>query len=36
MTRELLSILDESYEDQADYVAGLLHNLGILFWRLLS
>ena len=30
MTRELLAILDESYEEEADYVAGLLHNLGIL------
>ena len=30
MTRELLAILEESYEEEADYVAGLLHNLGIL------
>ena len=30
LTRELLSVLDISYEEEADYVAGLLHNLGIL------
>ena len=30
LTRELLSILDQSYEEEADYVAGLLHNLGTL------
>ncbi len=30
MTREILAVLDESYEEEADYVAGLLHNLGIL------
>ena len=30
LTRELLSILDQTYEEEADYVAGLLHNLGTL------
>ena len=30
LTRELLSVLNISYEEEADYVAGLLHNLGIL------
>lgn len=30
LTRELLSVLEISYEEEADYVAGLLHNLGIL------
>ena len=30
MTREILSMLDLNYEEEADYVAGLLHNLGIL------
>ena len=30
LSRELLSILDQSYEEEADYVAGLLHNLGTL------
>jgi len=30
LTRELLSILDQAYEEEADYVAGLLHNLGTL------
>ncbi len=30
LTRELLSIMEISYEEEADYVAGLLHNLGIL------
>jgi len=30
LTRELLSLLNISYEEEADYVAGLLHNLGIL------
>ena len=32
LTRELLSILDQSYEEEADYVAGLLHNLGTLIF----
>ena len=30
LTRELLSVLEINYEEEADYVAGLLHNLGIL------
>ena len=30
LARELLSILDQTYEEEADYVAGLLHNLGTL------
>lgn len=32
LTRELLSILDQTYEEEADYVAGLLHNLGTLIF----
>jgi len=32
LTRELLSILEQSYEEEADYVAGLLHNLGTLIF----
>ena len=30
LTREILSIADHKVEQEADYVAGLLHNLGIL------
>lgn len=30
LTREILSLTDENFEDEADYVAGLLHNLGKL------
>ncbi len=30
LTREILSFVDEEFEKEADYVAGLLHNLGIL------
>ena len=30
LTRELLTILDHNFEEEADYVAGLLHNLGVL------
>lgn len=30
LTREILSLAEISYEDEADYVAGLLHNLGKL------
>jgi HD-like signal output (HDOD) protein len=30
LTREILSLTDEKFEDEADYVAGLLHNLGKL------
>ena len=30
MTREILSLAEKKYEDESDYVAGLLHNLGKL------
>jgi HD-like signal output (HDOD) protein len=30
LTRELLTLLEHNFEEEADYVAGLLHNLGIL------
>lgn len=30
LTREISSLADERYEQEEDYVAGLLHNLGIL------
>ena len=30
LTREILSLTDEKFEDETDYVAGLLHNLGKL------
>ena len=30
LTREILSFAEEEFEQEADYVAGLLHNLGIL------
>ena len=30
LTREILSLTDQQFEDEADYVAGLLHNLGKL------
>jgi HD-like signal output (HDOD) protein len=30
LTREILSLTDEEFEDESDYVAGLLHNLGKL------
>ena len=30
LTREILSLAEKSYEDESDYVAGLLHNLGKL------
>jgi len=30
LTREILSLTDQEFEDEADYVAGLLHNLGKL------
>ena len=30
LTREILSLTDQKFEDEADYVAGLLHNLGKL------
>jgi len=30
LTREILSLSDEKFEDETDYVAGLLHNLGKL------
>ena len=30
MTREILSLTEQQFEDEADYVAGLLHNLGKL------
>ena len=30
LTREILSMTDQQFEDEADYVAGLLHNLGKL------
>ena len=30
LTREILSITDQQFEDESDYVAGLLHNLGKL------
>ena len=30
LTREILSFAEEEFEHEADYVAGLLHNLGIL------
>lgn len=30
LTREILSIAEHEFEQEADYIAGLLHNLGIL------
>jgi HD-like signal output (HDOD) protein len=30
LTREILSVTDQQFEDESDYVAGLLHNLGKL------
>ncbi|MDG0965650.1 MAG: HDOD domain-containing protein [Opitutales bacterium] len=30
MTREILSLAEKKYDDESDYVAGLLHNLGKL------
>ena len=30
LTREILSLTDEKFEDETDYIAGLLHNLGKL------
>ena len=30
LTREILALTDQQFEDEADYVAGLLHNLGKL------
>ena len=30
LTREILSLTDEEFDDESDYVAGLLHNLGKL------
>jgi HD-like signal output (HDOD) protein len=30
LTREILALTDQQFEDEADYIAGLLHNLGKL------
>ena len=30
LTREILSLAEQEFEQEADYIAGLLHNLGIL------